>query len=57
MTIEALRAKVKAGMSLITVRASSELRGGEARQNGDVTEGVNKGLNLDPKLCQGHYRH
>lgn len=56
VTTEALRAKVKDGMSLITVRASSELRAGEARRNGDVNEGVNKGLNLDPKLWQGYYR-
>lgn len=54
--VGALRAKVKPGMSLITVWASSKHRGGEARQNGDVTEGVNKGLNLDLKLCRGYYR-
>ena len=42
MKLQGLRAKVKPGMSLITVQASYAGSWGRSGQNGDATEGVNK---------------
>lgn len=50
MKLQGLRAKVKSGMSLITVQAPSTLSEGSVL-NGGVVDGVNKGLNLHLKLC------